>query len=260
MTSKPQDIAGKQHDDQTDDGRSLARQTARPLALRSNPTPHVSSDFDQSLGETRNQILIMGGLVEQQLLRALEALDRGDTELAEAIVESDREVNALEVKIDEQCTNILALRQPVAVDLRTIVVFFKVITDLERIGDEAKRIARQVAHMRAASLPPDLIEMLKSAGTAVTELLHHALDRFARMSDHSIDELLEDDRKIDRLCDEIAERSLNLPSDSELDGRRLVSVIWYSRSLERIGDHAKNIAQYLVYMVEGQDVRHVGVP
>ncbi len=217
---------------------------------------HISKQFNAELEDVRNRVLAMGGLVEQQIGDALRALEKYDGALAENVVTNDYKVNAMEVAIDEECSRILARRQPAASDLRLILAIIKTITDLERIGDEAERIARMAIRLADASGPRSQYFELRHMGTHVRYMLHDALDSFARLDAAAARAVAERDTQIDHEYGSILRELMTFMMEDPRTISRMLNVVWCARSLERIGDHAKNICEYVVYLVEGKDVRH----
>ena len=220
---------------------------------------HISQQYNAELEDLRSQVMAMGGLVEQQLKDAVTALIDGNTEIAEKVITEDYKVNALEVAIDEACTHILARRQPAAVDLRLIIAIIKTITDLERIGDEAEKIARMAQHLATMDRPRNQYQEINTLGTLVAEVLHAALDGFARMDPEIAMEVARRDEKVDHEYEGIMRQLVTHMMEDPRSIRRVLDVIWSARALERIGDHAKNISEYVVYLVKGKDVRHTSL-
>ncbi len=199
--------------------------------------------------------LKMGGLVEERVTFSVNVLRTRDIEKASLVAKSDYQVNRLELQIDAACAQILALRNPLARDLRMILVTLKAITDLERIGDEAQRISKQVLEMGKAEIPPAIQQDLDYIGGQTADMLHKALDSFARV--HVVhSELQQQDRIVDDKCNAVIEAFKLAVTQPGTDIQSLLSALWCARSFERIGDHAKNIAEHVVYLVEGKDVRH----
>ena len=198
----------------------------------------------------------MGGVVEERVSVSVNVLQTRDIKKAKLVVKSDYQVNRLEMQIDEACTNILALRNPLAGDLRTVFVTLKVITDLERIGDEAERISKQVLDMGETEIPAAIQQDLDYVGAQIVDMLHKALDSFARINLEAHNDLQVQDRIVDSRCNAIIDAFKVAVAESAGDIQPLISVLWCARALERIGDHAKNIAEYVVYMAEGRDIRH----
>ncbi|MCI0401249.1 MAG: phosphate signaling complex protein PhoU [Gammaproteobacteria bacterium] len=222
-------------------------------------SPHISRQFDQELEDIRARVLAMGGLTEAQIADALEALCDGNSELAEQVIENDIKVNTLEVSIDEDCTQILARRQPAATDLRLVVAVGKTITDLERIGDEAEKIGHMALHLAENQCPKSYYVGLESMGNHVRAMLHDALDAFARMDSESALKVASEDPKVDQEYVAILRQLITYMMEDPRSIARAMDVIWSVRALERIGDHASNICENVIYLVEGKNVRHVSL-
>lgn len=223
-------------------------------------TEHTFKQYDAELEAVRAKVLEMGGLVEQQIVQALEALVKLDSNLAKEVMDNDRLVNALEVQIDEDCSHIIARRQPAAGDLRMVMMMVKTITDLERIGDEATKIAR-TAHKiyEEDRMYKPRFNEIKAMVALVREMLRTSLDAFARLDVTKTVEVA----KQDELVDEQFRVAMRQLITFMLEDPRTISmsleVLFVAKAIERIGDHAKNIAEYVVYMVKGKDVRHTSV-
>lgn len=218
---------------------------------------HISHKFNEEIEDVRNKVLVMGGLVEQQTLDAIEALITGNVDLAEQVVQSESAVNSLETEIDADCLLIIAKRQPTAFDLRLLIAISKTITDLERIGDQATRIAEMAFKLEENSRSVAEYYELKHLSELVRAILHDALDVFARLDVVSSVEILEQDREIDREYVSIFRQlTLSMMEDSR-NIKRALNVMNVNRSLERIGDHACNVCEYVIYAVKGEDVRHM---
>ncbi|MGN0920773.1 MAG: phosphate signaling complex protein PhoU [Cellvibrio sp.] len=216
---------------------------------------HISQQFDAELQTIRTHLSEMGGEVQRQLSDALQAMSQSDLELAHAVVDGDAKVNTMELTIDEECTRILARRQPAASDLRLVIAITKAITDLERIGDEASKVARQVIEHNARLAGRGLGE-LRHIGNLVNSMLGDALDAFSRLDAQAAHQVIARDEEVDREYNTaIRELITYMMEDPSLISRTL-SVIWALRALERIGDHSRNLAQYVVYLVSGEDIRH----
>lgn len=216
---------------------------------------HISQQFDAELQTIRTHLSEMGGEVQRQLSDALQAMSQSDLELAHAVVDGDVKVNTMELTIDEECTRILARRQPAASDLRLVIAITKAITDLERIGDEASKVARQVIEHNARLAGRGLGE-LRHIGNLVNSMLGDALDAFSRLDAQAAHQVIARDEEVDREYNTaIRELITYMMEDPSLISRTL-SVIWALRALERIGDHSRNLAQYVVYLVSGEDIRH----
>jgi phosphate transport system protein len=218
--------------------------------------PHISEQYDAELDAARNLLMEMGGLVEQQLHDATLALINHDEELAGKVRENDTRVNQLEVDIDERCIHIIARRQPAASDLRTLISVMKASTDLERIGDEAGRVAKMAQALSGMEYPADQYNDFRRLSGLAEQIVASSLDAFARLDPEGALKVIESDEDIDQGYNAIVrERGSNMRRDAD-DIDRAMNVIWAARALERIGDHAKNISEYVVYLVKGQDVRH----
>jgi len=221
---------------------------------------HISAQFNQELQGLRSQMLEMGGAVEQQINTALEALVKMDSGQAQRIIERDEEINRMEMAIDEACAAIIARRQPTASDLRLVIAIIKVNRDLERIGDEASKVAKQVVRMSEEAPSPSHCTEVRRIGQRVARMLRQALDAFARLDAQlAVDVVREDDT-----VDEEYASALRSLVTFMMEDPRTIGVIpnemWALRSLERIGDHACNIAEHVVSLVRGRDVRHGHLP
>ena len=218
---------------------------------------HTSKQFDAELEAVRSRVLQMGGLVEDQIVKALDGLASGDMKVIEEVLAGDHKVNAMEVELDESCSHIIARRQPAAVDLRLIIAVIKTITDLERIGDEAEKIARMAKLIHTAErmhLPR--IE-LRHVGTLALAMLRRALDAFARLDSKAAADVVSQDRLVDEEFRSILRQLITFMMEDPRTITRSLEILFISKALERIGDHSKNMAEYVVYMVEGRDVRHL---
>ena len=217
---------------------------------------HISSRFNEDLESVRADLLRMGGLVEAQLQKSLAALADEDSALAADVVRDDAQVNRLEVEIDEACLRILATRAPAAGDLRLVVAITKAITDLERIGDEARKIAHIALRLASLERPADRYREIRHLGRLVEVMVHEALDAFARMDSDAALRVPQHDLQVDEEYESIQRQCVTFMMEDPRQIRRMLDVTWAARALERVGDHAKNIAEYVIYMVHGQDVRH----
>ena len=225
----------------------------------SDLSDHISRRFNKDIEELRNSVLAMGGLVETQLSRAIAAIVSGDSELGLKVAKDDYKVNKLEVNIDEECSRILATRSPAAGDLRLIVAIIKTITDLERIGDEAEKIGYLASKLAAMDRPTDSYRELKNLGNHVSRMLRDAMNAFARFDVEEALEVVREDERVDEEYDSITRQCITFMMEDPRSIKRVMNVTWAARSLERIGDHAKNICEYVIYMVQGKDVRHTGL-
>lgn len=222
-------------------------------------THHTSRRFNEELERVRTKVLAMGGFVEEQLGRALTALVDGDSALGQSVAMEDYKVNGMEVSIDEECSRILATRAPTAGDLRMIVATIKTITDLERIGDEIEKVALIAARLATVERPADRYREVKHLGRAVQGMVHETLDAFARLDAEAALRIARTDRSIDEEYESIQRQSITFMMEDPRLIRRALDVMWVVRALERIGDHAKNMCEYVIYMVHGKDVRHVSL-
>jgi len=217
---------------------------------------HISEQFDEELQTARTLLMEMGGLLEQQLKNAREALLRQNSEKAHLVIEVEKQVNTLEKELDDQCIQIIARRQPAASDLRMMIAVLRATTDLERIGDEAKRIAGLALKSTNHTFPDDRYADIDNLMERVQVMVAQALNAFARSDVDSAIETIKADAEVDRIYRSVVERLLqdmrNKPDSLELS----MNMTWATRALERIGDHAKNISEYVVYLARGDDVRH----
>jgi len=219
-------------------------------------TDHISKRYNRDLEDLRNKVLAMGGLVETQLASAISAVVSGDSELGLKVARDDYKVNKLEVSIDEECGRVLATRSPAASDLRLIVAIIKTITDLERIGDEAEKIGFLASKLATMDRPTDSYRELKNLGDHVLQMLRDAMNAFARMDVKASLAVVKEDERVDDEYDNITRQCITFMMEDPHSVKRVMNVTWAARALERIGDHAKNICEYIIYMVEGRDVRH----
>lgn len=221
---------------------------------------HISKQFDTELEAVRSRVLQMGGVVETQIKDAVEALVSGDFDLMEKVIVGDARVNAFEVGIDDDCVHIIARRQPAASDLRMVLTVVKTITDLERIGDEAQKIARmsKLIHGSERIAMPRFKE-IRHMADLVVDMLRRALDAFARLDMTSTASIVRQDALVD---DEFRSVMRQLITFMMEDPRTISSgleILFVAKALERIGDHAKNISEYVVYLVKGKDIRHTSI-
>ena len=220
---------------------------------------HTSRRFNEDLERVRSKVLAMGGLVEEQLGGALNALIDGDSQLGQQIAKNDYQVNGMEVSIDEECSRILATRSPAAGDLRMIVATIKTITDLERIGDECEKIALIAARLANEERPADHYREVKHLGRITKTMVHESLDAFARLDAELAITTARSDRVVDEEYEAIQRQSITFMMEDPRSIRRALDIMWVVRSMERIGDHAKNVCEYVIYMVHGKDVRHTSL-
>ncbi|GGZ28394.1 MULTISPECIES: phosphate signaling complex protein PhoU [Shewanella] len=221
-----------------------------------NLNKHISGQFSAELEDIRNRVLAMGGMVERQLEQALDALGSLDAELAQKVIEGDHKVNGMEVMIDEECTRIIAKRQPAASDLRLVIAISKSIADLERIGDACVRIAKAAQEKRSNNQQPLLVS-IESMGRHATRMLNSTLDALARMDADSALELHKEDAKLDKEYEGIIRQLMTYMMEDPRSIPGVLDVLWAARAVERVGDRCKNICEYVIYYVKGKDVRHV---
>jgi len=221
---------------------------------------HTYKQYDAELEAVRAKVLEMGGLVEQQIVNALEALVSANPTLADTVIKNDHQVNALEVQVDEDCSHIIARRQPAAGDLRMIMMIVKTITDLERIGDEATKIARvaQKIYESDRMFTPRFAE-IKAMVSLVREMLRTSLDAFARLDVSKTVEVARQDEQVDEQFRVAMRQLITFMLEDPRTISMSLEVLFVAKAIERIGDHSKNIAEYVVYMVKGKDVRHTTV-
>lgn len=217
---------------------------------------HISHQFNVELEDIRNKVLAMGGLVEQQVSKGLTALLEGDADLADDVATSDFQVNSLEVEIDEECIHVLARRQPAASDLRLLVTVIKVITDLERIGDEAEKMGRFSVELASSGDTLVYRKELRHLGELVKSMLRDALNAFARMDVDAAINTAGRDKDVNVEYDSIQRLLASHMMEDPRQATSLFKINWCARALERIGDHSVNICEYVVYLVKGRDIRH----
>lgn len=218
---------------------------------------HISKQFDMELETIRTRVLQMGGLVEQQIVSAIDALMTGNIAKFDKVITEDSLVNAMEVSIDDECLHIIARRQPAASDLRIVFTVIKAITDLERIGDEAQKIARigKSIYQSERYQVPRFREINKLAEVALM-MLRRALDAFARLDATAALELAEEDLRLDDEFDAEVRQLITFMMEDPRTISMSIDTLFISKAIERIGDHSKNIAEYVVYLVKGKDIRH----
>ena len=225
-----------------------------------NTDAHIVKKYDQQLNTLRNIVLEMGGLVEEQISQAVVALSDEDVSGAREVINRDHIVNGMEVQADEISTNLIALRQPVGSDLRLIMSLAKTVTDLERIGDEAEKIARMTIHIYGGDTNFPSSKLLRDVGTMAelaSEMLQGALDALARMDADKAVEVSQGDDELDQEFQDALRRLMTFMMEDHRIIGHAIDVLFVIKALERIGDHAKNIAEYVIYLVRGKDIRHV---
>ncbi len=218
---------------------------------------HISRRFDQELEEIRNQVLAMGGIVEQQVNQAGKAFINYDLQSAEAVLQQDQLVNSFEKTIDRECSEILARRQPAAFDLRMLIATLKIITDLERIGDEAVRMARMIVNIKGSDYYQGECHEFAHLLVLVKEMLSGALDAYARTEILDVLAITAQDDRVDSEYRGITRQLISQMIDNPRYVVRTLDMLWAVRALERIGDHACSVCEHVVYMVKGKDVRHL---
>jgi phosphate transport system protein len=218
---------------------------------------HISSRFNEDLEQVRSRALEMGGMVERQLVNALNAITAATTVTIAQVTQDEKTVNQLERAIDDDCSRILATRAPAASDLRMVIAILKAITDLERIGDEAEKIAAISVRMSQGERPSGRYREVRNLGRLVLEMLRSALDAYARLDADLAFDVVRRDRLVDEEYETIQRRAVTFMMEDPRSIRRTLDVMWVVRALERVGDHAKNICEYVIYTVHGKDVRHI---
>jgi len=221
---------------------------------------HTSKQYEAELDTICTRVLQMGGLVEAQIRAAIDGFSSGDSQLLARVVEDDHRVNSYEVSIDEACANLIARRQPAASDLRLIMAISKTVTDLERIGDEAEKVARmsKLIHERGMQ-PAHRFPGIRHAATAAIAMLRLALDAFARRDAATAAEVLTQDDAIDAEFRSTLRQLITFVMEDPRIISTALEIVWVAKAIERIGDHAKNMAEQVIYIVKGTDVRHTAV-
>jgi len=220
---------------------------------------HISGQFNKELEDIRNKVLTMGGLVEQQIEWAVQAFTNGDAELAEQVIRQDNQVDDLEIEIDRECNQILALRQPAAFDLRLLITVIKVINELEIVGDLSESIAKMaisIADIEGSGTKKDSYYELQHMADLVRGMLHDSLDAFARMNVDDVALITGRDENVDREYVSIFRQLITHMMEDPRNITRTINVLWTVRALERIGDHACYVCEHLIYMMKGKNVRH----
>ena len=217
---------------------------------------HTSKNFDLELEKLRTRVLEMGGFAEQQVRRSIEGLYSGDQPLLEAVIRDDERINQMEVEIDLLCNQVIAKRQPTAIDLRMIVSVLKAISDIERVGDKARKIARHGLSLAGQSKPTLNIELGHMADTAL-RMLRLSLDGFARLDISLVTEAMHLDQTVDAEYQAVARQLITYMMEDPRTITHALDILSIAKAIERIGDHATNIADYVIYMIKGLNVRHV---
>ncbi len=221
------------------------------------PNEHSSRQYEQDLEAIRSRVLQMGGLVEKQFYDAMTCFRTLDAKESARIIAADVEVNQMEVALDDACSHLIVKRQPAANDLRTVMATIKVITDLERIGDEAAKIARAASAIQQRGVALIAYEdLVRVMGDTAGRLLHGALDAFARLDEKQATRLIIEDEKVDNEFRIVMRNLITFMMEDPRTISLSLDTMWVAKAIERVGDHAKNIAEYVVYIVEGKDIRH----
>jgi len=217
---------------------------------------HISQQFNQELSGLKNHLLVMGGLVEKQVADAIQARCEGDTALAEEVRQNDNDVDRLELIIDEECTRVLARRQPTASDLRLVVGVARMVADVERMGDEAEKIAKAAITLSEEGKAPRGYVEVRHIGNHVGRMVHDALDCFARLDADAALKVMKEDSAVDMEYKSAMRSLVTFMMEDPRSISQILNVMWVLRALERIGDHARNVAEHVIFMAKGEDVRH----
>lgn len=220
---------------------------------------HISTRFNEELEDIRTQTLEMGGLVERQINDAITALIEGDGNLGEQVRAADDVINHMERKIDEECMRILARRQPAASDLRLIMCITKIVVDLERIGDEASKIAKRALLLVDEGQSPHGYVECRHIGNHVRQMVQDALSAFARLDSEQAFLVAREDKIVDKEYKSAMREMVTYMMEDPRSISRVLSILWVLRSLERVGDHARNVAEQVIFLVKGTDVRYIGL-
>ena len=224
-----------------------------------NDSNHFSSQFDEELGRLRSHVLQMGGLVENQVSAAIHAYSTGEVDSVKSIVDTDRKVNELEKEIDDDCAHVIAKRQPTASDLRLVLGISKIVTDLERAGDEAKKIAKGVRRIYENGHVPSQFGIgVRHLAEATIVMIRQALDSFARLDVELAKSVIRADSEVDTEFKSIIRQLITHMMEDPRTITTSIDIITIARAIERIGDHAKNVSEQVIFVVEGRDIRHTG--
>jgi phosphate transport system protein len=218
---------------------------------------HWSKQYDQDLEAIRSKVLLMGGLAEKQLANAIHALQEGDVELAEKVIATDEQVNRLQVSLDNACTELIVRRQPAAGDLRTVIATMRVITDMERVGDEATKVARAAKNLQTRNLLLlNQYQPINAIADTAQQMLQDALDAYARLDQEKAVKMMALDEDLDREFHGMMRNLITYMMEEPKTISASLDILWAAKAIERIGDHATNIGEYVVYIVDGDDIRH----
>ena len=220
---------------------------------------HISQRYNRELEDIRSNVLRMGGMVESQAENAVKALLERDSDLAREVASSDYKINKMEVEIDDECTQVIARRQPAASDLRLVIAVVKVITDLERIGDEAEKIGSYSIKLAKRQTVSGMHAELSHLSELVLGMLHDALDAFARLDTELALEIIAKGKEVNREFNSLSRLMITHMMEDPRNIKHVLKVTWCARSLERIGDHSRNICEYVVFLVKGKDIRHTSL-
>ena len=222
-------------------------------------TEHTLRQYDIELEEIRRGVLNMGGLAEAQVVKAIEVQRSGQLDLLDTVIEGDKPINLAQVELDDDCSHIIAKRQPTASDLRLVLAVIKIASDLERIGDEAKKIAKMARDLHRDDTRVVPRVNLRPAANIAVAMLRRALDAFARLDANASAEVVRQDREVDAGFKAAMRQLITFMMEDPRTISSSLDLLFVARSIERIGDHAKNISEYVVYLVKGRDVRHIGL-
>ncbi len=224
------------------------------------PDKHLSSQFDSELNSVSSRVMELGGLVESQIRQAVYALSQFSVEVADQVAETEIRVNGMEIEIDRELSSIIARRQPTARDLRLLIAISKTTANLERVGDEANKIARMVKSIAKSNSPRSLPTLdLRVSADMASGLLRKALDAFARLDTAAALDILKEDDLIDQEFDGFVRKLITYMMEDPRTITASLDLLFIAKAIERIGDHAKNIAEFIIYIVKGEDVRHATV-
>lgn len=218
---------------------------------------HISQQFNKELESLRSMLMEMGGLIESQVDNAVQALISGDSDLAYRLRPVEERINEIELVIDQECARILALRQPTASDLRMVIAIARATKDMERVGDEAYNIAKLAISMAEEGSSPRGYVEVKHIGNHVRSMLRQSLDAFTRFSSEEAFKVVNEDNLVDQEYRTAMRSLVTFMMEDPRAITKVLNVIWVLRALERVGDHASNIAEHVIYLVEGKDVRHL---
>lgn len=217
---------------------------------------HISRQFNEDLESLKTEMLEMGGMVARQVADAVDALSNADSELAEKVLRIEEEIDKREMALDEHATLIIAKRQPTASDLRMVMSITRIARDLERVGDEAGKVAKMAIALTDEGTSPRGYTEIRHIANAVRKMLNDALDAYTRFDVSSAMRTLAEDEQVDMDYRTAVRELITYMMEDPRSISRVINVLWALRSLERIGDHAKNICEQVVYLVEGADIRH----